>query len=104
MTVNVSALASADHGALTGLADDDHPQYYNQARGDARYSQTSHTHAVGDVTGLQTALNELDAEKVSKTGDTISGNLNVAGNVLSTVGTLGYGAGSGGFADQGSIS
>ena len=26
-----------DHGALTGLADDDHPQYFNQARGDARY-------------------------------------------------------------------
>jgi hypothetical protein len=28
-----------EHGALTGLADDDHSQYYNQARGDARYSQ-----------------------------------------------------------------
>lgn len=28
-----------DHGALTGLADDDHPHYYNQARGDARYLQ-----------------------------------------------------------------
>lgn len=26
-----------DHGALTGLADDDHPQYHNDARGDARY-------------------------------------------------------------------
>lgn len=26
-----------DHGALTGLGDDDHAQYYNQARGDARY-------------------------------------------------------------------
>jgi hypothetical protein len=25
------------HGALTGLADDDHPQYLTQARGDARY-------------------------------------------------------------------
>lgn len=27
----------ADHGALTGLADDDHTQYLNVARGDARY-------------------------------------------------------------------
>ena len=27
-----------DHGALTGLSDDDHAQYYNQARGDARYA------------------------------------------------------------------
>lgn len=26
-----------DHGALSGLADDDHPQYLTQARGDARY-------------------------------------------------------------------
>lgn len=26
-----------DHGALTGLADDDHPQYLTQVRGDARY-------------------------------------------------------------------
>lgn len=26
-----------DHGLLTGLADDDHPQYHNNARGDARY-------------------------------------------------------------------
>jgi len=26
-----------DHGALTGLADDDHGQYHNDARGDARY-------------------------------------------------------------------
>jgi Protein of unknown function (DUF2793) len=27
-----------DHGALTGLGDDDHPQYLNNARGDARYT------------------------------------------------------------------
>jgi hypothetical protein len=26
-----------DHGALTGLTDDDHSQYYNQPRGDARF-------------------------------------------------------------------
>lgn len=28
---------SSDHGALTGLADDDHAQYHTNARGDARY-------------------------------------------------------------------
>jgi hypothetical protein len=27
----------SDHGLLTGLSDDDHAHYYNQARGDARY-------------------------------------------------------------------
>jgi hypothetical protein len=32
------------HSALTGLAADDHAQYYNQARGDARYSLTGHAH------------------------------------------------------------
>ena len=26
-----------DHGGLTGLSDDDHPQYHNDVRGDARY-------------------------------------------------------------------
>lgn len=26
-----------DHGALTGLTDDDHAQYHNNTRGDARY-------------------------------------------------------------------
>jgi hypothetical protein len=29
---------TSDHGALTGLSDDDHPQYLTQARGDARYA------------------------------------------------------------------
>lgn len=28
---------ATDHGALMGLADDDHSQYHNNARGDARY-------------------------------------------------------------------
>lgn len=31
---------ATDHGALAGLADDDHPQYLNNARGDARYDAT----------------------------------------------------------------
>jgi hypothetical protein len=35
---------TSDHGALTGLGDDDHTQYLNNARGDARYSQLGHTH------------------------------------------------------------
>lgn len=39
-----------DHGALTGLLDDDHTQYFNQARGDARYSQLGHAHSAADIT------------------------------------------------------
>lgn len=34
-----------DHGALTGLADDDHTQYHTDARGDARYSLLAHNHS-----------------------------------------------------------
>ncbi len=52
-----------DHGLLTGLADDDHTQYHNDARGDARYpllghdhdtdySPLGHGHDHGDLAGL----------------------------------------------------
>lgn len=34
-------LGSGDHGALTGLGDDDHTQYHTDARGDARYHTRS---------------------------------------------------------------
>jgi Phage tail repeat like len=44
-----------DHGALTGLADDDHPQYHNDARGDARYAQITHTHTKSQITDFDDA-------------------------------------------------
>lgn len=44
-TLTVASSGVSVHASLGGLASDDHPQYYNQARGDARYSQTSHSHA-----------------------------------------------------------
>lgn len=72
-----------DHGALTGLADDDHTQYHTDARGDARYytktlldsgqldtryyteteidtlltgkANTSHTHTASQITDFSTA-------------------------------------------------
>ena len=46
--------AVIDHGSLAGLADDDHTQYFNQTRGDARYLQPGATFNLG-TTGL--ALN-----------------------------------------------
>lgn len=42
-----------DHGALTGLTDDDHTQYLNNSRGDARYSALGHLHT-GTYWGLWT--------------------------------------------------
>lgn len=41
----VDATIVADHGALTGLADDDHSQYHNNTRGDARYYTQSQLNA-----------------------------------------------------------
>lgn len=66
LTARIVALEAAppgvtDHGALTGLGDDDHTQYLNETRGDARYVQgtdsrlsdartpTAHTHPVAQV-------------------------------------------------------
>ncbi len=43
LSSNITAVSAAgtpgvtDHGALSGLMDDDHPQYLNAVRGDARY-------------------------------------------------------------------
>lgn len=60
---------TSDHGALSGLADDDHTQYHNDTRGDARYytkaqvdtslagkSDTSHTHTASDITDFDTEV------------------------------------------------
>ena len=46
-----------DHGALTGLADDDHTQYHNNTRGDARYTQKSNN--LSDVANASTARTNL---------------------------------------------
>ncbi len=44
-----------DHGLLTGLTDDDHSQYHNDTRGDARYSQLGHGHTASAISGFNTA-------------------------------------------------
>ncbi|GLZ36204.1 hypothetical protein Lesp02_83910 [Lentzea sp. NBRC 105346] len=48
-----------DHGDLTGLGDDDHTQYYNQTRGDARYSQLGHSHTSANITDFASAVNTI---------------------------------------------
>lgn len=42
-----SAVGITDHGALTGLSDDDHRQYLNETRGDIRYAPLSHVGSGG---------------------------------------------------------
>lgn len=46
---SVSAPMNAHHGNFIGLSDDDHPQYHNQSRGDARYDQIGHSHSVSSI-------------------------------------------------------
>lgn len=73
-TITTGGGGVTDHGALTGLSDDDHPQYHNDSRGDARYytkaqsdtalggkANTVHTHTISDVTSLQTSLDSKAA-------------------------------------------
>src|SRR5690606_20365553 len=52
-----SSSVVTDHGALTGLGDDDHTQYYNQSRGDARYTQLSNN--LSDLASASTARTNL---------------------------------------------
>jgi hypothetical protein len=50
----------SDHGQLTGLTDDDHTQYLNTTRGDARYALTDHTHpSSGDVSSVNGQTGEV---------------------------------------------
>ena len=75
----VSASGVTDHGALTGLIDDDHINYHNDARGDARYytqgqidtslsgkSDTGHTHTASEVTDFDTEVSN-NADVVANT-------------------------------------
>lgn len=57
----------SDHGALTGLADDDHPQYLTQARGDARYPLLAHTHTLASLTDVNLA-GASDGQVIKRVG------------------------------------
>lgn len=58
------ATGVTDHGVLTGLADDDHPQYHTDTRGDARY--------------LRTTANASGILSIASTGALAAGNLQFA--------------------------
>jgi hypothetical protein len=85
-----------DHGALTGLADDDHTQYHNDARGDARYeaknaniqshiSSTSNPHSVtATQVGLGNVDNTSDANKPVSTATQTALDLKVDENAAIT--------------------
>ena len=60
LDVAVGSVGVTDHGLLTGLADDDHPQYLTEARGDARYAAVDSSPTItlaGDASGSVTLTN-----------------------------------------------
>jgi hypothetical protein len=76
--VSGSPVPSADHGSLTGLGDDDHVQYFNQTRGDARYLLTGSTLAPVVTASSLTSVGAL-------TGGSIAsgfGNINIGTNTF----------------------
>ena len=101
------------HGSLSGLANDDHTQYFNQSRGDARYIQknasigaATHTKITYDANGLVTAgadattadiadssnkryVTDAELVVIGNTSGTNSGN-----ETATTIGTLVNGAAS----------
>ncbi len=91
-----------DHGLLTGLADDDHGQYHNDARGDARYVQFARQVIAG--AGL-TGGGDLSADRTLAVGagdgitvaaDAVALASTVAGAGLTySTGVLAVGAGAG---------
>lgn len=91
-----------DHGALTGLSDDDHPQYLTPVRGDARYITVARTLTAG--AGL-TGGGDLSADRTFTVGagygitvnaDDVALASSAAGAGLTyTTGVLAVGAGAG---------
>ena len=92
-----------DHGLLSGLSDDDHTQYHNDARGDARYytqtqidttlsgysltshnhtgvySPVGHTHTASDITDFTTSVDaRVTYETLNSNGDVGTGSSQVA--------------------------
>lgn len=57
---------TSDHGALSGLGDDDHPQYHNDARGDARYYLKSQVDTM--VNNAASAQSANDRSRANHTG------------------------------------
>jgi hypothetical protein len=61
-----------DHGALTGLADDDHPQYHNDARGDARYAPIASVGMTWSTVVLPVSTPVVDSTTVLHTDATVT--------------------------------
>lgn len=91
---------SSDHGALTGLADDDHTQYHNDLRGDARYytqgqvdtalsgkADTGHTHTASQVTDFDTEVSNNASVAANTAKVSADGSIDTHSDVDTTTAT-----------------
>ena len=81
-----------DHGGLTGLSDDDHPQYLTPVRGDARYLTATRLLTAG--AGL-TGGGDLSADRSFAVGAGAGITVNADDVALTTPGTLSIASGNG---------
>jgi hypothetical protein len=93
--VSGSPVPSADHGSLTGLGDDDHVQYYDQTRGDARYLQLTGGTLIGSLSG--TAASFSGTASAGTFSGPLSGNATTA-TTLQNVRTIAISGGATGTA------
>lgn len=88
--ITITGTGVTDHGALTGSGDDDHPQYLNNARGDARYASLSHNHA-GVYEPALSKGDILEGAGILLSGN-LTGRLVGTGNVTIAARTVDHGA------------
>jgi hypothetical protein len=79
---NGASLTNVNHSTLVNLTNDDHTQYYNQTRGDARYLQLSG----GTLTGSLSGTGASFTGSLSGTGASFTGSL--SGTGASFTGTI----------------
>ena len=79
-TIASWATVVSDHGGLTGLGDDDHAQYHNNARGDARYYKKAE---------VDTALGTKQAALVSGTNIKTINSTSILGSGNIVIGATG---------------
>ena len=83
-----------DHGALTGLGDDDHPQYHTNARGDARYTPINPTtlgiNATADTTNRLALASAASLFNHAGAGHQIKVNKNAAADTASFLFQTGF--------------
>lgn len=60
---------TADHGELTGLLDDDHPQYHTDDRGDARYYTQEQIDTISGSIVNQLSISEASVVQIRRTTD-----------------------------------